>query len=87
MVFDRDGTSLRIPSSDRSAQLRPIPAPLPGDAARVALAAQLMTNLEIDHEGGIQLLDPAAWRRLHPASNRRPGPEADHKTVPGSLSP
>jgi hypothetical protein len=54
-----------IASSDKTAQRRAIPRPMPGDAGRIALAAQVTTNMAIDPLGGIQLLDPSTWRQLH----------------------
>jgi hypothetical protein len=44
--------------------LRAVPTPVSGAAGRIALATQVMTNMVIDPLGGIQLLDPAAWRQL-----------------------
>jgi hypothetical protein len=64
LAFDRSGSHLDIASSDKTVHRRAIPAPLPGDAGRIALEAQVMTNMTIDPLGGIQLLDPTAWRQL-----------------------
>jgi WD40 repeat protein len=42
-------------------RLFPIKRPVPDDVRRLALAAQVLTGLELDEGGAVQILHPAAW--------------------------
>jgi eukaryotic-like serine/threonine-protein kinase len=49
--------------ADRTVRLWPAPAPLEAGVPRVVLWAQVLTGMELDPGGGVQVLDAEAWRR------------------------
>jgi WD40 repeat protein/serine/threonine protein kinase len=46
---------------DRTVQLWPTPAPVAGAMRQVVLEAQVLTGMELDSGGGVQVLDASAW--------------------------
>ncbi len=50
-------------SRDKTARLWEVPAPLQGDAERVVLWAQVLSGMELDEAGDVQVLDGPTWQR------------------------
>jgi serine/threonine protein kinase/WD40 repeat protein len=70
LAFAPDREAL-LASNYTGYRLFPIKRPVPDDVRRLALSAQVLTGLELDEGGAVQVLDAAAWndrrRRLEDA--------------------
>jgi hypothetical protein len=62
LAFGPDGRTLWTASFDRTVRSwRPPPA-LAGDVRQIVLEIQVLTGMELDHEGICHELDAAVWR-------------------------
>jgi WD40 repeat protein len=61
MAFHPGGRAVVTGSADGTARLWQVPDPVEGELGRVVLWVQVMTGLELDSEGIVHWLDPAAW--------------------------
>jgi WD40 repeat protein len=70
LAFAPDREALLV-SHGTGYRLFPVKRPVPDDVRRLALSAQVLTGLELDEGGAVQVLDVAAWgdrrRRLEEA--------------------
>jgi WD40 repeat protein len=60
LAFAPDREALLV-SNNLGYRLFPIKRPVPDDAPRLALSAQVLTGLELDEGGAVQVLDAPAW--------------------------
>ena len=61
VAFSPDGQTVLTGSDDRTARLWEIPLPMVGEVERMVLWIQVMTGLELDSDGVVQVLDQQAW--------------------------
>src|SRR5205823_1540110 len=63
VAFSPDGKTLLTASSDGTARLWTPPSPIRGDSAQVGLWVQVLTGMELDADGTIQVLPAEAWKQ------------------------
>lgn len=61
VAFSPDGKKMLTGSTDGTAQIWNVPAPLTGTAEQVAVWAQLMTGIELDDVGTVGYLSSDEW--------------------------
>ncbi len=69
-----DNRTVLTAGSNRAAQLWRVPAPLDGAAERTVLWAEVLTGLELDPGGVVQVLDAPTWHRRRQRLNDLGGP-------------
>jgi WD40 repeat protein/serine/threonine protein kinase len=84
--FSPDGSQILIRSSDR-AQLWQAPSgPLVGDCERIVWWVQVITGMELDSTGGINVLDIATWQQRRRRLQELGGPPKRTLAVSGQRS-
>jgi WD40 repeat protein len=63
VAFHPDGKTVLTASSDGTARLWTPPPPVLGDPAHVAVWVQVLTGMELDAEGTVQVLPAGAWEQ------------------------
>jgi WD40 repeat protein len=75
--FSSDGTTILTAGDDRAARLWPVPQALAGEAERLVTWTQVLTGMELDATGAIQVMDALTWqdrrRRLDEQGGPPPG--------------
>ena len=69
-----DGKIVLTASSDGTARLWTPPPPVGGQAAQVALWVQVLTGMELDAEGTVQVLTAEAWQQRRRQLEEMGGP-------------
>ena len=64
-------------SSDGTARLWTLPAPVRGDPDLVALWVQVLTGMELDAEGTVQVLPGDVWQQRRRELQERGGPPTE----------
>jgi WD40 repeat protein len=62
VAFSPDGKTVLTGSDDKTARLWDVQAPLAGDVERITLWVQVVTGMELDSDGVVQVLDGASWQ-------------------------
>jgi WD40 repeat protein/tRNA A-37 threonylcarbamoyl transferase component Bud32 len=81
LAFRPDGTVVVTAGDYSSAQLSELPTPVAGDAERIVLWTQVLSNMELDDNGISQTLGGLAWERRRLNLEGREVPPA---TIPPS---
>src|SRR5262249_53281559 len=63
VAFHPAARAVLVGSSDGTARLWQVQPPVPDDAARVRLWAEVLTGVELDAEDVVHVLDAAAWQK------------------------
>ena len=63
VAYSPDGKTVLTASSDGTARLWTPPLPVLGEPAHVALWVQVLTGMELDAEGTVQVLPADQWRQ------------------------
>jgi WD40 repeat protein len=63
VAFSPDGRTLLTGCEDGLARFWEVPAPLEGEAERIAVWVRVLTGMELDDNDAVRVLDAAAWRR------------------------
>jgi WD40 repeat protein len=74
VAYGLDGKTVITGSYDRTARLWDVAAELPDDLGRVANWVEVLTGLNLDETGSIQILDNAAWLRGREKVKQQGGP-------------
>jgi WD40 repeat protein len=74
VAFGPHGRLVATASEDGNAGLWDRPAPIRGEPRRIAAWTRIVTGLELDEWGGIQVLDDRGWQRCCDESRRLGGP-------------
>jgi WD40 repeat protein len=63
-AFDPSGTRVTAGYEDKTFRVFDLPIAMAGDGSDIVRAVQLMTNMEINPDGGVQSLDAGRWGEL-----------------------
>jgi eukaryotic-like serine/threonine-protein kinase len=63
-AFDSSGAHMVAGYEDKTLRTFDLPKPIEGDVTHIVRAVQLMTNMEISPDGGVQSLEPGRWYEL-----------------------
>src|SRR5262249_5853050 len=74
VAFSPDGRTVLTGSSDGPARLWTPPSPLRGDPDHVTLWLQVLTGMELDAEGTVQVLPGDVWEQRRRQLHERGGP-------------
>jgi WD40 repeat protein len=79
IAFSPDGKIVLTGSSDRTARLWALPRPVDDDPSRVILWAQVLTGMERESDGTMQVLTLEEWQKRSSSLKKLGGfPEAPH---------
>jgi WD40 repeat protein len=74
VAFSPDGKTVLTASSDGTARLWTPPPPVRGAPAHVALWVQVLTGMELDAEGTVQVLPGDVWKQRRQELQQGPSP-------------
>jgi WD40 repeat protein/tRNA A-37 threonylcarbamoyl transferase component Bud32 len=74
VAFSPNGKAVLTGSEDQTAQLWPFPQAVAGGVERIQLWAQVLTGMELDPDGALQILDGPTWQERRRRLERLGGP-------------
>src|SRR5262249_22118442 len=63
VAFSPDGKAVLTGSDDNTARLWKVPLPMEGSAEQIIARLSVLTNMEMDEDGALHVLDAEAWHK------------------------